>query len=164
MQISILTIENFRGIKSAKLDFSGHTLLVGGNNVGKSTICEALEFALGPDRQARFPVVEEYDFYNAAYLDESGKPIEIRIEVLLTDVTPTIRKACFAYLERWDPEKRALLSEGELGDVDKAGFQWALRLLTIAKYNIEEDEFEASTHYATIYDPDNAENSRVSRT
>ena len=59
MQVSRLTLENFRGSKSAELEFDGHTLLIGGNNVGKSTICEALELALGPDRQRRFPVVEE---------------------------------------------------------------------------------------------------------
>jgi ribosome biogenesis GTPase A len=33
-----LTIERFRGVKSATLDFTGHTLFVGANNVGKSTV------------------------------------------------------------------------------------------------------------------------------
>jgi len=114
MQVSRLTLKNFRGIKEAALDFDGHTLLVGGNNVGKSTICEALELALGPDRQSRFPVVEEYDFYNAAYLDENEEHIEIRIEVLLTKVTPTVEKACWNYLERWNPVTRRILAQGEV--------------------------------------------------
>lgn len=35
---------NFRGIKNADLTFDGHTLLVGGNNVGKSTICDTLVY------------------------------------------------------------------------------------------------------------------------
>lgn len=39
MKVVRLTIDNFRGIKSAELFFEGHTLLVGTNNVGKSTIC-----------------------------------------------------------------------------------------------------------------------------
>src|SRR5690554_4588450 len=98
MIVSKLTIENFRGIRRAELEMSGHTLLVGGNNVGKSTICEALEIALSPDRQNRFPVVEEYDFYNAAYLDKEGNPIPFRIEVLLTNVTPTVERSCANYL------------------------------------------------------------------
>jgi len=76
MIVSKLTIENFRGIRKAELEMSGHTLLIGGNNVGKSTICEALELALSPERQNRFPVVEEYDFYNASYLDEEGNLID----------------------------------------------------------------------------------------
>jgi len=163
MQVSRLKIKNFRGIKQAELDFDGHTLLVGGNNVGKSTICEALELALGPDRQKRFPVVQEFDFYNAAYLDENEKPIEIHIEVLLTNVTPPAEKACGNYLERWDPTKRRILSQGELDQVDRAGLVWCLRLLTIARYNKEEDEFEAATHYAKAYDPENEDDSRVPR-
>ena len=163
MIVSELVIENFRGISKARLEFSGHALLVGGNNVGKSTVCEALELALSPDRQNRFPVVEEYDFYNAVYLDDGGLPIQARIEVLLTDVTPTLEKTCGNYLERWDPVNRRLLKEGDIDKVDNSGYQWCLRLLTVARYNPEEDEFEASTHYAAKYDPDNEDDSRISR-
>ena len=163
MRVSRLTLENFRGIKSAELDFDGHTLLVGGNNVGKSTICEALELTLSPDRQGRFPVVEEFDFYNAAYLDMNEEPIEIRIELLLTDVTPTIEKASGNYLERWDPVERRVLAQGEIDQVDSAGFVWCLRLLTVARYNKEDDEFEAATHYAKAYDPEDEGDSRVPR-
>ena len=164
MQVSRLALENFRGTKSAKLDFHGHTLLVGGNNVGKSTICEALELVLGPDRQSRFPVVEEFDFYNADYLDENDDPIEIRIEVLLTEVTPTVERACSNYLERWDRVNRRILGQGEIDKVDDAEHVWCLRILTVARYNIEEDEFEATTHYAKAYDPEDEDDSRVPRT
>ena len=164
MKISRLSLQNFRGIKNADLSFEGHTLLVGANNVGKSTICEALELALGPDRQRRSPVVEEFDFYNAAYLDVNEEPIEIRIEVLMTDVTPTIEKACRSYLERWDPEKDRYLTQGEIDQVDAPGNVWCLHLLTIARYNKEEDEFEAATHYAHAYDPEDEKNSLVPRT
>ncbi|HUW39415.1 MAG TPA: AAA family ATPase [Rectinemataceae bacterium] len=163
MKVSRLKLQNFRGIKEAELDFDGHTLLIGANNVGKSTICEALDLALGSDRQNRFPVVDEFDFYNARYLDETEKPVEIRIEVLLTEVTPTLERACGNYLERWDPATRRILTQGEIDKVDGAGLVWCLRLLSLARYNPEEDEFESTTHYATIYDPDNEDNSRVPR-
>src|SRR5262245_769581 len=126
MQVSRLTIENFRGTKFAELEFNGHTLFVGRNNVGKSTICEALELALGPDRQSRFPVVEEYDFYNATYLTNSETPIPIRIEVLLTDVTAGVANACANYLERWDRAHRRILDQGEIDNVDKTGHVWCL--------------------------------------
>jgi putative ATP-dependent endonuclease of the OLD family len=161
MQVSRLKLENFRGIKSATLDFDGHVLFVGRNNVGKSTICEALELALGPDRQSRFPPVEEFDFYNAKYLVDQDEPVPIRIEVWLTAVTPTVEKACFNYLERWHPEQRRVLQQGEIDAVDGAGLVWCLRLLTIARYNMEEDEFEAATHYAKAYDPEDEQVSRV---
>lgn len=163
MRISRLKLENFRGIKFANLEFTGHTLFVGQNNVGKSTICEALELALGPDRQYRSPVVEEYDFYNGAYLGENEEPVPIRIEVLLTDVTPTVERVCFNYLERWDPRERRILEQGELERVDGEGFIWCLRLLTIVRYNKEEDEFEASSHYARAYDLEDELSSRVPR-
>ena len=58
MQVVRLKIENFRGIRSAELLFDGHTLLVATNNVGKSTICEALELVLGPDRLNRVPAID----------------------------------------------------------------------------------------------------------
>ncbi|MFS9669294.1 ATP-dependent nuclease, partial [Klebsiella pneumoniae] len=83
MKVVQLSITNFRSIKSADLQFDGHTLLVGPNNVGKSTICEALDLVLGPDRVSRFPPVEEFDFHNANYLqppaEEGGEPTPIPI-------------------------------------------------------------------------------------
>ena len=69
MKVVQLKIGNYRGIQSADLKFDGHALLVGSNNVDKSTICEALDLVLGPDRLNRFPPVEEYDFYNGKYLE-----------------------------------------------------------------------------------------------
>ena len=102
MRVSRLSIENFRGIAKAELHFTGHTLLVGGNNVGKSTICEALDLVLGPDRLNRTPPVEEFDFRNASYLAADGEtPIPIRIEAVLTDLTEDIRNMCAASLEFW---------------------------------------------------------------
>ena len=82
MKVVRLKITNFRSIKSAELHFDGHCLIVGPNNVGKSTICEALDLVLGPDRISRFPPVEEFDFHNAQYLDpakaEGEDPLPIR--------------------------------------------------------------------------------------
>jgi len=99
MRVSRLQIENFRGIKKAELHFSGYTLLIGGNNVGKSTICEALDLVLGPDRLNRTPPVEEFDFRNADYLNEDGEtPVPIRIEAVLVDLTDDIKKLCAANL------------------------------------------------------------------
>jgi putative ATP-dependent endonuclease of OLD family len=58
-----MVIKNFRGIAEGVVDFAAHTLLVGGNNVGKSTVCEALELVLGPERLYRRPVIDEHDFH-----------------------------------------------------------------------------------------------------
>ena len=48
MKVRRLEIENFRSVASGMITFSDNTLLVGGNNIGKSTVCEALDLALGP--------------------------------------------------------------------------------------------------------------------
>lgn len=149
MKVTRLEIQNFRGIRSAELFFDGHTLLIGRNNVGKSTICEALELVLGPDRLTRTLPVEEFDFYNARYLDAGEQTqIPIRIEVLLTDLTDEVARQCFANLEHWHKDQRRLLGQGEVDQVDAAYVERCLRLTTIAKYDPEEDQFVARTIYS----------------
>ncbi len=148
MQVSRLIIENFRGIQKAELDFQGHTLLIGGNNVGKSTICEALDLVLGPDRLNRYPPVEEFDFRNAKYLAEDEEtPVPIRIEVILTDLTEEIQRQCAAYLEFWKKDDRRLLEEGEIATTDDPLVEFCLRLVMIARYDPDEDKFIAKTFY-----------------
>ncbi len=53
MRVSLLEIENFRGIERGTIPFREHTVLIGPNNSGKTTIIEALAFALGRDRLVR---------------------------------------------------------------------------------------------------------------
>ena len=120
MKVVQLQIENFRGIQSANLKFDGHALLIGSNNVGKSTICEALDLALGPDRLNRFPPVEEYDFYNGVYLQaaenegENPVPVKLRVEVLLIELNAEVQKRCGGHLEFWHVAEKRLLTEGEV--------------------------------------------------
>ncbi len=163
MWVARLSIENFRGIRKAELNFTGHSLLIGANNVGKSTICDALELALGPDRLYRSPPVEEFDFYNAGYLDKDGNGVPIRIQVTLVDVAPSLQKTCAGYLDRWHTAERRVLESGEIEKVDSPDNKWCLRLLTLATYNTEEDEFEAETYFLKAYDPDNGQTPRVPR-
>ncbi len=148
MQVRHLQIDNFRGVSKAELHFSGHTLLIGGNNVGKSTVCEALDLVLGPDRLYKTPPVEEFDFRNARYLVEDGvTPVPIRIEVVLTDLTEEITRQCANNLECWHKKDRRILAEGEIDSVDKDDVEFCLRLITLAAYDPEEDQFSAKTVY-----------------
>lgn len=71
MKLSRLKIENFRGIKSTELLFPDHVVLIGDNNTGKSTIFEALDLVLGPDRLRRYPPIDEHDFYVGRYFSAS---------------------------------------------------------------------------------------------
>lgn len=158
MRVSRLQIENFRGIRKAELYFSGHTLLIGGNNIGKSTICEALDLVLGPERLNRTPPVEEFDFRNAGYLSEDGEtPIPIRIEAVLINLTDTIKKLCAVNLEFWHKTEKRLLAAGEIGATDDPNVEFCLRLITVAQYDVEEDQFYAKTIYGRNDDNDDAD-------
>ncbi|TEB10486.1 DNA replication and repair protein RecF [Pelotomaculum sp. FP] len=149
MKVTRLIIENFQGVDSATLHFDGHTLLVGMNNVGKSTVCEALDLVLGPDRLSKFPPIEEFDFYNSTYLEADGEtPKPLRIEVVLTDLNLETSNSCGSHLEFWHKEQRRLLEEGDADLVDTPAVEPCLRLETIGKYDPEEDEFEAKTYFS----------------
>ncbi len=77
MNIARICINNFRGIKSATLLLPGHVALIGDNNVGKTTILEAIDLALGPDRLNRFPPIDEHDFFQGRYLaTDQGNNVE----------------------------------------------------------------------------------------
>jgi putative ATP-dependent endonuclease of OLD family len=156
MRVARLEIKNFRGIKSARLDFDGHTLLLGMNNVGKSTVCEALELVLGPDRLSRTPPVEEFDFFNARYLEEDGEtPITIEIEVTLIELSEEVANKCAPHTHHWHLGDKRALDQGEVAVVDTPDVCECLRLKTVATYSAEEDEFEARTCF--IDGPGNAE-------
>lgn len=158
MRVARLKIENFRGIANAELLFSGHTLLIGGNNVGKSTVCEALDLVLGPDRLNRTPPVEEFDFRNAGYLSDDGEtPVPIRIEAVLVDLTDDVKKLCAANLEFWHKGEHRILGEGEVGDADNPAVELCLRLIAIARYDIDEDQFVARTIYGRNDDEEGTE-------
>lgn len=73
MQVARIHIENFRGVKDTTLDFTKHAVLLGDNNTGKTTVLEALDLALGPDRLNRIPPIDEHDFYHGRYAAKSKK-------------------------------------------------------------------------------------------
>ena len=167
MRIVQLEIKNFRGIKYAKLHFEGHTLLVGANNVGKSTVCEALELAIGLDRLKRFPPVEEFDFHNARYLDKATDPptaIPIEIEVVMTNLSEELALRCVDRTERWYTAEKRLLGEGEVELVDHAAVVECLRIKTIARYNTADDEFEAKSIFCSGAPKQDGEPFEVPRT
>lgn len=161
MKVVRLDIANFRGIKSAKLLFDGHTLFVGSNNVGKSTICEALDLALGPDRLNRLPPIDEFDFYNAQYLlppaEEGAKPesVKLRIEVVLIEPSDEVLIKCGGHLEFWHVAENRLLVAGEIGLANAPASVRCLRLETVGHYDQDEDEFTAKSYFS--HSPDKAD-------
>lgn len=149
MRVQQLVIRNFRGVAEGTIEFAGHTLLVGGNNIGKSTVCEALDLVLGPERLGRRPIIDEHDFHRGEYLDTEGKPVEIEIRAVLTNLTPEAEKQFFLHLRRWDEKLRKFADEGETGPVaaDAPGITWALPVLFIGRYDSGEDDFVGNTFF-----------------
>ncbi|WP_417814422.1 ATP-dependent nuclease [Thalassospira alkalitolerans] len=145
-----LEIENFRGVKSGCVEFYGHTLLVGGNNVGKSTICEALELVLGPERIYRRPVVNEHDFHAGRYLDDDGSPVYIKIDVILIHLPEEMERKLFSKTRPWSDAKGGFVDDenAEPEDADVEDICRALPLTFIAYYDRKEDDFVGTTYFA----------------
>jgi len=63
MKIALLEISNFRGIRTGKVVLGDHSVLIGPNNSGKTTVIEALALVLGRDRLVRS--LTEHDFFGS---------------------------------------------------------------------------------------------------
>ncbi|ACI91306.1 ATP-dependent endonuclease family protein [Afipia carboxidovorans OM5] len=149
MRVRRLKITNFRGISQGSVDFDGHTLLVGGNNIGKSTICEALDLVLGPERLFRRPVIDEHDFHCGKYLDDDGAPIEVRIEAILVDLSDEAKRRFCGHLRRWNDTACVFIDDADdaLDHADAADAMWALPLLFVGRYDRDEDDFIGNTFF-----------------
>lgn len=151
MQVKRIMLSHFRGVATGSVSLKGHSLLVGGNSVGKSTICEALDLILGPERLARRPTVDEHDFHLGNYLEPDGATPEIRIEVLLGDLSTAAQTRFISHVRRWSAEKNAFLDEAGEADPDAAGDEWVLPVVFLARYDADEDDFLAGTFFAHPY-------------
>jgi putative ATP-dependent endonuclease of the OLD family len=74
VKVCRLIIKNFRGIDTATILLPNHAVLIGDNNTGKTTILEALDLVLGPDRLNRQPPIDEHDFYQGKYITAPRPP------------------------------------------------------------------------------------------
>ncbi len=164
MRIRRLKLSNFRGVAQGEVIFPGHTVIIGGNSVGKSTICEALDLLLGPDRLARTSPIDEHDFFGRRYLEEGGSPIFIELEVVPTDLTADVQTKFRTHREYWNTATNTLLDETAAPeDVDHDDVVPALRIKFEGSYDVEEDEFRAETFFASPPSDDETRRPKVSR-
>lgn len=147
MKISRLKIHNFRGIKSGELLIPSHAVMVGDNNIGKSTILEAIDLVLGPERLARRPIIDEHDFYVGLYIDHVGELVPIQIEVVVSDLSEDQSRHFRDHIEWWDEELNILLEGPPPEGTDKPSVKPALRVGFTGKYDVEEDDFIGSTQF-----------------
>lgn len=149
MKICNLDIERFRGIRKSNLLFPDHVVLIGDNNTGKSTVFEAIDLVLGPDRLSRRSGIDEHDFYQGEYLQVEGEETkQIKIEVTITGLNDEQRNRFVDYIEWWDDSKKALHTEPPAEAVDRASVQPALRVTFIGLYDPQEDDFSGNTYFS----------------
>ena len=164
MKIRRLKLKNFRSVAKGEILFPDHTVIIGGNSVGKSTMCEALDLLLGPDRLARSSPIDEHDFFERCYLDSKQAPILIELEVVLTDLTADILTKFRTHREYWNTATKKLLDETAVPeDIDDEDVVPALRIKFEGCYDIEEDEFKADTFFASPPPDDESRRAKVSR-
>lgn len=149
MRVRRLTIKNFRGVSEGMVGFTSHTLLVGGNNIGKSTVCEALDLVLGPERLFRRPIIDEHDFHKGRYLSSDNKPIEIIIQALIIELSEEAERRFQRHLRRWDDKNGVFVDETGAGPegTDQPGTVWALPVVFIGRYDPVEDDFIGNTFF-----------------
>ncbi|MCL6557781.1 MAG: AAA family ATPase [Firmicutes bacterium] len=148
MQVRHLHIQNFRGISEGEILLPKHAVLIGDNNIGKTTILEAIDLVLGPDRLNRVPPVDEHDFYQGKYTcDKMGILPKITIEVTITDLSEEQMRRFGDYIEWWDIQKNSLYNDPDPAGLDTESITSALRITFIGNYDAEEDDFKGKTYY-----------------
>lgn len=153
MRIVHMHIQNYRSIKDAEFLLPEDVVLVGDNNSGKSTILEAIDLVLGPDRMKQRPVIYEHDFYEGQYIKEESEdceevdPIEIRVEATIIGLSEEQESRFLENLEFWDLSEEHIIGEPPVETTDDENVVSALRVIFVGSYNEEEDDFEGRTFF-----------------
>ncbi len=148
MKLARLRIQNFRGIREATLLFSGHVVLVGDNNVGKSTIFEAIDLALGPDRLSRHPKIDEHDFHLGDYFTPADQPRrEVRVEAVVTGLTEEQQNRFGDEIEWWNVTTKAF-QDAPIEGIDHPDVHASIRVAFVGYYDAEDDDFAGDTYFA----------------
>jgi len=152
MKIRKLTIENFRGIKNADIIFDGHTVLIGDNNAGKSTILEAIDLVLGPDRLGRLPVIDEHDFFNGIYIDKNEEPVVVKIELIVGDLSKEQIRKFSNNLEFWNTDNKRLIEEPPVEQINSKNVEEVIRVGFNGEYDKGDDDFVGETFFCSPVD------------
>ncbi len=153
MKVVRLRINGFRGVRSADIALGDHSVLVGPNNSGKTTIIEALALLFGRDRLVRR--LTEHDFHGS-------EPNEISRILCIATVTgftpndPHHHSSWFSPergVEKWfDPKAKTLNAAPDAQHTDLA-----VQIGFAARFDLDELEAETLRFFvddeATLGDP-----------
>lgn len=169
MHIISIEIQNFRGIRKAKLLLPKHAVLIGDNNTGKTTVLEALDLVLGPDRLSRQSVIDEHDFFRGIYTTviDNSSPLEqeknessqpnvsseneapkIIIEVVVINLTVEQKREFNDVIEFWNYTTNQIIQDADITEIDNENITEALRITFHGWYDVEEDDFKGATYFS----------------
>ena len=92
-------------------------------------------------------MIDEYDFYAARYQQTDGVVPEVRVEVVLTDLSPEAQRRFRSHLRRWSAE-RCDFTEPPGQGVETDDGEWCLPIVFLGRFNPDEDDFEGATFFA----------------
>ncbi|MBU2527590.1 MAG: AAA family ATPase [Bacteroidetes bacterium] len=153
MHVVGLNISGFRGVHSANIALGRHTVLVGPNNSGKTTIIEALALLFGRDRLVRR--LTEHDFHGSAP-NEAARILCIATVTGFVPNDPQHHPSWFSAergVEKWfDPAAKTLSAAPGAQHTDLAA-----QIGFAARFDLDELEAETIRFFvddeATLGDP-----------
>jgi putative ATP-dependent endonuclease of the OLD family len=138
VRVCRLKIDGFRGTNHADIPLGQHTVLVGPNNSGKTTIIEALALLLGRDRLVRH--LTEHDFFGSDP-DEKSRIIIVATVTGFDPNDPVRHREWFGAdrgVDKWlDPSTGLLYATKDQDD-----WLLAVQLGCAARFDIDELEAE----------------------
>jgi putative ATP-dependent endonuclease of the OLD family len=174
MRILRIEISNFRGITHGDIRLGARTLFVGENNVGKSTLLDAIDLVLGPERGTRADAIDEHDFFLSAYTQstdnqppadpsEEDTPPEIRITVTLGELTESEIDRHHEHLELWNSAGYQPYTPEESASLDEIQEEYVLRVAFRGWYDPDGDEFQSETFYCSPETDGSAKTSHLTK-
>ena len=140
MRIAHVEIHNFRGIRHAEIALPKHGVIFGPNNIGKTSIAEALAIALGREQMA--PMLSDWDFFGGRPKPDSRFTIIVTISDFGENATPDDFREWFrgesaAQPIWWSETTRTLNFSADC----PPGYELATQIAFCARYDDEECEF-----------------------
>lgn len=177
MRILKIDIKHFRAIKDCSILPKKYNVFLGTNNIGKTTIVEAINLLLNPEFSYGSNVIDENDFHNRSYFKRTittpeGQEIEIpgnriEIEAVLGPITEEEDILKFdGHILPWDTKSNQLIESSD-DDPYTADVIKSIRVKFEALYSYEDDEFVWKTFFKdkedTLWNFPEEPNSRVTK-